>query len=299
MKGVAGLVCWGVLWPVTAAAQAPSSAELWRLAAATLAGPAGLETGVTAAFWNPAAPDLLPRLAAGVEITQTPDVVGVVGLIAAVQYRLHPALALTVQAARADIDDIVRTTTSATSDLGTVPIYEQAAGVGVIARAGRAQAGVLLRGHDARFDAERESGLTLDAGFRMTPLERLTLAAATHFFPADLTTRDLTDYFAGADWRLLRHQLLGHGGGVMVRYGVAHRERTGLEHTLGWRLAWDGGLSADVALGRERGEVEAAWRPAVGLGLRVGRYLIRAGRGSGINGVGASYRISLQSDILQ
>ncbi|HEX9580411.1 MAG TPA: hypothetical protein VF970_04830 [Gemmatimonadales bacterium] len=298
MRILVPLILAWVLGHTVAAAQAPPSAELWRLSAATLASPPGLETGATSAFWNPAGPELTPRLAAGLEITQTPDVVGVAGVVAAVQYRLHPALGVTLQLARTDIDDIVRTTTSATSDLGTVPIYEQMAGLGMVWRVGPARTGLLVRAHDARFDALRESGVTIDAGVRLAARDRLTVAAATHFFPADAVTRDLTDYFVGADWRLFTRRLLGQDGRVFVRYGATHRERTGTEHGIGAGLRFDERLSADAVMVRERGEVDAAWRPVVGLGLRVGRYLIRAGRGSGINGIGAAYRIGLQSDVL-
>jgi hypothetical protein len=293
----------GLLWPALGAqvvlAQAPPSAELWRLSATTLAGPAGLETGAAAAFWNPAAPDLGQRLAAGLDVTQTPDVVGVSSVVGGVQYRVRRGLALTLQVGRADIDDIVRTTTSATSDLGTIPIYEQLAGVGVVGRVGPAQAGLLVRGHDARFDALRESGVTVDAGIRARLGTRFVVAAATHFFPADAVSRDLTDYYAGAEGRLLAGRLLGENAQLFLRYGATHREATGTDHGLGVSLRFDDRLSAEAAVVRERGVVETGWRPVVGLSLRVGRYLIRAGRGSGLNGVGAAYRIGLQSDILR
>ena len=237
-------------------------------------------------------------MTAGIELTQTPDVIGTAAFLAALSYRVRPSVGVTLQLARADIDDIVRTTTSATSDQGTIPIYEQLAGVGFVWRFGPAQTGLVVRAHDAQFDALRESGLTVDAGLRLVARERFTVAAATHFFPVDGASRDLTDYFVGADWRAATRRVFGQTAHVHLRYGATYRERTGPEHHFGLGCRFEDRLSADAALVRERGEVDAAWRPVLGLALRVGRYLIRAGRGSGMNGIGAAYRIGLQSDVI-
>jgi hypothetical protein len=203
-----------------------------------------------------------------------------------------------VMVGRADIDDIVRTTTSATSDLGTIPIYEQLAGAGAVAAVGAAQAGVLVRGHDARFDAERESGITIDAGFRIAILDGLTVGGATHFFPLDFTTRELTEYFVGADYRVGTRRMLGGEARFHVRYGATHHGNPGTDHGLGMGMWLDDQLSADVALVREQGYVESDLRPVLGVSLRMGRYVIRVGRASGVNGVGATYRIGLESGIL-
>jgi hypothetical protein len=287
------------LFPVGAKAQAPQSAELWRLSGASLALPASLERGSAAVFWNPAAADLSRRLAGGIELTQTPDVIGVAGFLGGLHYRLRPGLAAMVLVGRVDIDDIVRTTTSATSDLGTIPIYEQMAGVGTVLALGPAQAGVLLRGHDARFDAVRESGITVDAGVRLALHRRLTVGGASHFFPLDLVSRDLTDYFLGADFLLGTRPLLGGAARFHARYGATHRETTGTDHGVGLGFLFEDQLGADAILVRERGYVESVWRPVLGLALRVGRYLIRVSRGSGLNDIGATYRVGLESAILR
>ncbi|HWP39183.1 MAG TPA: hypothetical protein VNL18_16670 [Gemmatimonadales bacterium] len=284
---------------IPAAGQAPPSADLWRLSASSLSGPASLERGPAAAFWNPAAPDLSRRFSVGAELTQTPDVIGVAGFVGAVHYRLRPGLAATALVARVDLDDIVRTTTSATSDLGTIPIYAQLVGVGVVVAAGSMQAGALVRGHDARFDALRESGVTVDAGARIALHKRLTVAGATHFLPVNLKSRDLTDYYLGADFLVTSRRMFGGITHFHLRYGATHREATGTDHGVGLGLRFNDDLGVEVSVVREDGIVESAMRPVVGLALRVGRYLIRAGRAAGLNDIGASYRIGLESDILR
>ena len=279
--------------------QAPPSAELWRLSAASLAQPAGLERGAAGVFWNPAGIDFEHRLMAGLELTQTPDIIGVAGFVAGLHYRLRDGLAATAVFGRADIDDITRTTTSATSDLGTIPVYEQLVGAGLVWRVGSAQAGLMARAHDARFDAIRESGLTLDAGVQATVHQRLTVGAATHFFPLDLVARELTDYYLGVDYWVTTRRLFGQPADFHVRYGASHRERAGTEHGAGLGVRYDERLGADVSFVREQGYVDAAWRPVIGLSLQIGRYLVRAGRGSGLNGIGATYRIGLESRIIE
>jgi hypothetical protein len=233
------------------------------------------------------------------ELTQTPDVIGVAGFVGAAHYRLRPGLAVTGLLARVDIDDIVRTTTSATSDLGTIPIYAQLAGAGVVMSVGAWQAGALVRGHDARFDALRESGVTVDLGARFAAHPRLTVAGATHFFPLDLESRNLTDYYLGADVLLARGRMLGGTTSFHLRYGATHRDGTSTDHGVGLGFGFDDELGVDLSVVREEGAVESALRPGVGIALRVGRYLIRAGRASGLNDIGASYRIGLESDILR
>ena len=52
-------------------------------------------------------------------------------------------------------------------------------------------------------------------------------------------------------------------------------------------------LAVDMAVTRESGYVEAAWRPGVSLSLQVGRYTIGAARGSGVNGVDGTYRVGM------
>lgn len=219
-------------------AQAPASADLWRLAATSLPGPAALETGTTGAFWNPsAAADRERGLTVGLQMIETPDIIGVSGLLAAVTYALGSSTGVLVMVGRTDVSDLVRTTTSATSEQGEIPVYEQHAAVGGVIRIGSLRVGALARAHDARFDADRNNGITADLGVRWTPIAPLTLAAATHFFPVNLTSRETTDYYAGVEYLIRSLRILDTPSWVLARYGVSHREGNGFEQGLGLGLA--------------------------------------------------------------
>jgi hypothetical protein len=297
---------------VAARAQAPASADLWRLSAASLAGPAALEAGATAAFWNPAAAWNGARAAAGAQVLETPDVLGVGGLIVGLGYRLSGGLATQLLVARTDVGDLIRTTTSPSTDLGDIPVYEQMVGVGLALRRGAVTGGGMLRVHNARFDTERDDGLTLDVGARAT-LGGCAVAAATHFFPVDVSSRDVTDFYAGAECHPLSPGIWGAQGRVFLRYGVSARRgcaecgagpggamrSTALEHTAGVGLELDQHFRVDVAVAREVGYAEADWRPVLGVWFNVGRYVVSAARASGLGGLGATYRIGLDVDVLR
>jgi hypothetical protein len=301
-----------LLLPLALAAQAPASADLWRLSAASLTSPAALEAGATAAFWNPAAAWNGARAAAGAQVLETPDVLGVGGLIIGLGYRLSPGLAAQMLVARTSVNDLVRTTTSPNSDPGDIPVYEQLVGVGLALRRGAATGGAMLRFHNARFDTERDNGLTLDLGARAT-LWRCSVAAATHFFPVDISSRDLTDFYAGGECQPLSPGIWGARGRVFLRYGVSARRGcaecgvgsggstrgTALEHLAGVGLELDQRFRVDAAVAREVGYAEADWRPVLGVWFTVGRYAVSAARASGLGGLGATYRIGLDVDVLR
>lgn len=285
-------------------AQVPASADMWRLSAATLAGPAALEGGASGAFWNPAAAWTTSKVRVGAQVLQTPDVLGVTSLIAGATYR-WPHAAAQLLVARTQVGDLVRTTTSPTSDLGEIPVYEQMVGVGAAFRSGRLTGGALLRAHNARFDTERDNGVTLDVGCRIV-LPRLSFAAATHFFPLDMESRAFTDYYAAVEGQVARLGMWGAPGRLFMRYGLSARRGSGPEHGGSVGLELNERFEVDAALVREAGypdrttgQREGSWRPAVGVELRVGRYAITAARSSGLGGIGASYRIGLDVDALR
>lgn len=300
MKPSAPRQCTLILIGLAAAAhaQAPASADLWRLSAASLAGPAALEAGATAAFWNPAAAWSSSRLRAGAQALETPDVLGVRGLVAGAAYQLSPGVAAQVLVGRTDISDLIRTTTSPTSDQGAIPVYEQLAGVGAAGVHGILTAGALLRAHDSRFDAERATGLTVDVGVSLAP-GPCRLAAATHFLPIDVTDFTLTDYYAAAQCQPWSPRLWGTASRLFVRYGVSARRGGAAEHGIGAGIELDARLRVDGTMVRETGYVEADWRPAIGVAFQVGRYAITAARSSGLGGIGASYRVGLDVDVVR
>jgi hypothetical protein len=286
------------VWTSSLLAQAPQLADLWRLSAASLAGPAALEAGATAAFWNPAAAQSDARLRAGIQVLQTPDVLSISGLLGGVSYGLSPTLTTQVLLGHIGASDLIRTTTSPASEPGAIPYYEEMIAVGGALHRGVLSAGALLSGHDARVDADRSAGLTVDAGMRLM-LPRLTLAAATHFFPLNGTDRRVTDYYAGVEYHLATPRLWGAPARLLLRYGLSTGERTGPEHGGGLGLALADRFRLDANLVRERGYADAAWRPTVGVQFRVGRYSIAAARATGLNGIGASYRVGLDVDLDQ
>src|SRR5262245_36187801 len=105
------------------AEQAPPITDLWRVGATTLARPAALETGPAALFWNPAAPQNRAGLAAGIQVVETPDVVGLSGLFAGVTREVRRNVMLGLLLSRIEIRDLVRTTSSPISQEGEIPVY--------------------------------------------------------------------------------------------------------------------------------------------------------------------------------
>jgi len=149
--------------PAPLFAQAPSAADLWRVTATSLSTPAALETGVTAAFWNPAAPVRDASLAAGVQVVQTPEALKMGGVLVGADKALGAGWRVGLLYGRIDVRDLVRTTTSPSSEDGSIPVYEQLLGLRTSYRHGALAVGAMLEMHDARFDTERDGGLTLDA----------------------------------------------------------------------------------------------------------------------------------------
>ncbi len=230
---------------------------------------------------------------------QTSDVLGVSSILGAVTHTAGRNLQVNFLVGRTDIGGLSRTTTSPISELGTIPIYEQLAGLGANLKLGSVHLGFLLLGHDARFDAERERGFTADGGIRVALGPSLTLAAATHFFPIDLTGRDYTDYYAALQYSVSTPAFWGAASELAARYGLSHREGAagGLEHGFGLGWSTNRRFAVDVHLVREVAYGGAAWRPTFGVRLRVGRYTIAAARASGLNDVGATYRVGLDLEL--
>lgn len=281
------------------AAQAPPAAGLWRVVATSLSAPAALETGVTAAFWNPAAPAHQVDLAAGAQVVQTPDVLKMGGLLVAAD-KAFAALHIGLLYARMDVSDLVRTTSSPSGEEGSIPVYEQLLGLRVAYGEGPLALGVMFQLHDARFDSQDEDGLTLDAGLRLRPHRRVTIAAATHFFPFDFRTTESTDFYGALEVVPLEHiGIAGTSTSLAVRYGATYRTSGDLEHMLAAGTLINRQIRIDFALTNESAYGDRAWRLGLGLGVRIGRYVIALARGSGLNDVGATYRVGLDVEILK
>src|SRR2546427_11005381 len=79
-----------VLAPAALLGQEGAGAELWRVAATTLAQPPALATGGAAGFWNPAQPETGERAAFGLEAVNTPSTVGLAGVLFTARARVRP-----------------------------------------------------------------------------------------------------------------------------------------------------------------------------------------------------------------
>jgi len=286
-----------IFTPATGLGQAPDAASLWDIAGTTLAQSPALESGATGAFWNPTAILEGAGLRVGIQAVETPDVLGLSGILAGASQSIGPKIAVGVLFGRIQVSDLVRTSTSPLSQGGDIPVYEQLAGLALGASFGPVRTAVLLRGHDARFDLVHGSGLTLDLGASVRPNNRLRIAATSQFVPADLSNRGTERYYAGVEYQVLSLSAWGTPARFTMRYGAAIRDRRDLEHTfgagldLGQRITLDSGLQREEALGN------TVWRFVLAIGVRAGRYSVLAARGGSVQGLGANYRVGLDVDL--
>lgn len=286
-----------LLAPLPVSAQAPPSAGLWRLAAGALARPAPLHTGATGPFWNPGAaaiPDSVPGVRLGGLVVQTSNVLGVSGILLGGSVPMGSSLRAGLVLGRMQVRDLVRTTTSPDGEEGSIRVYEQFAGVGLSAGTERIEIGATLLLHDARFDVISTSGLTLDVGLRFAPWSPLRIALATHLLPIDFSSDPSTDYFAAAEYLAAERLVLsGIPMALMARYGLALRAAGDTEHTVGFGAVLGNRVVLDASLTGESGYGSRQWRPAVGVGLRFGAYLVSLAHGFGLNDLGGTFRIGL------
>ncbi len=85
------IFCLAAILPLatSAATQAPQSADLWRVATASLAAPPVSQAGRTGVFRNPAAAGRAPAtLRAGVQVLHTPDAVGLTDILGGLDYSI-------------------------------------------------------------------------------------------------------------------------------------------------------------------------------------------------------------------
>lgn len=280
------------------AAQAPELALLWRVNGSVLTAPAPLQPGPIGVFWNPAAVQSVPGLALGLEVVHTPDVVSMSSLLAGVTYQVGSHLGVGISAGRISVSDLVRTSTSPGSEEGSIPVYAQFAGVAAGTAVGPVAVGAELRLHDVRLDTDNDHGLTADVGLQLRPIAGLTIGAASQFATLNLAGGATAAYSAAAEYRVGAGHALGGRAALLGRYGIELRANGDVEHFLSTGLALGDRLRVDVAMQRADGYGTGAWQPVVGVEFRAGRYLVGVARGSGMNGVGATYRIGLNAGVL-
>ncbi len=274
--------------------QAPESAGLWRIATGSLAVPPALQSGPLAPTWNPAAGLESQGLAAGLQIVHTSNVVGISGFVGGLTASVGQRAGLGFVLGRLDVRDLIRTTTSPHTAAGSIPVYTQYAGVGGQLSWETVNVGTLFRLNNERFDVIRETGATLDFGVSWRPAPRLQIAAATHFLPINFSKQETTDYYAGIDYLVIRSAHIGTvESQVAVRYGLTYRSYDALEHSLSTGIFLGSYFGLNAALTREAAYGRHEWRPALSLFLRIGNYEVDFARSSGLNDLGATYRVGL------
>ncbi|UCD23959.1 MAG: hypothetical protein JSW51_13160 [Gemmatimonadota bacterium] len=250
--------------------------------------------------WNPAAGQIAGGVSGGLEVLHTSSVLGLSGFGGAVTTSVGPRAGVGVVLGRIDIRDLVRTTTSPSTVGGSIPVYTQYAGLGGQLELRSFRVGTLIRINNEQFDVIQETGATLDFGLRWKPIDRLTIAAATHFLPLDFSKQVTTDYYAGIEYLALRSLPIGSiSADVLARYGLNYRSYDALEHTIGAGMNLGTVFGVNAAVTRESAYGSGAWRPALSLFLKVGRYEVDLASSSGLNDVGATYRVGLSIDFVR
>ena len=276
------------------AAQAPASAGLWRVPTTSLAVPAALQGGEAGAFWNPAASAGTHGIGLGAHAVHTGSTLGLSAVLGAGSVAIGGPLRAGIVLGRVQIRDLVRTTTSPDSRDGSIPVYEQFAGATLAGRLGPVQLGTQLQLHEARFDAESETGFVLDFGVRSRPVDRLELAASTHLLPLGFGSDPGTDYYLGAAYVVLdRSDRGGLASRVLARYGATRQAQGGWEHTLGVGAELVEIVTLDLAVASESGYGTREWRPSMALQLRFGGYRVSLAHGLGVNDAGGTLRVGL------
>jgi hypothetical protein len=279
--------------PLPLAAQAPSWADLWRIAGGTLAQPGVVADGPTAAFWNPTAlyGGLRPSLA--LDAFQTPEVVNVGGVLIGAGMGLGGRVGVGLLAGRMSVGELIRTTSSPVSVEGEIPVYSQFAGAAVAAGTGPLRAGVSLLVHDARLDGLDEQGVTVDVGVRVTPVAGLVIGGATHLGSDVVTGGPAAEYLLGAEYGFGIPPVLGMDGRLFARGGVTLREAGGGDGLGSVGLLLARALLIDAGVIWAGGYGTGTWQPVLGVAFRAGSYRVGIARGNGAGGTGGSFRVTL------
>jgi hypothetical protein len=282
-----------VALPAVARAQQAAGTQLWRIAAGTLPLPPALATGASA-WWNPAQPNA--RSAFSLELIQTPATIGASGFLAGIRVAVPRVGRLGVAYGRMGMDDLVRTTLSPAPDGAPVSYYTHAGRVHWAGDLGRTTVGAAVAYHTTTLDTWSHDRWTLDVGVRHPFGDRITIAAATHFF-SRLGSDPAQDVYGGVQIRLWQGELWSGGGraNVHARYGLAVGNGYAADHQVGTGIDVGGAFAADLLVVREGGYGIPSWRPVAGIQIRVGRYRIVFAGDAGPRSLGAAYRVGLEA----
>ncbi len=287
----------GVLAPAALRGQEGAGAELWRVAATTLAQPPALATGGAAGFWNPAQPGTGERAAVGLEAVNTPSTVGAAGVLFTARARVSSVGRVGIVYGRMSISDLVPTSLSPDPDGGTIPFYTQTVGASWSAARGTSALGATFAYRTTKLDYEHSNRWTLDVGVRYAVTGALTVALATRSFSRFAASDAAQDLSAGIDYRVWRGPLWRGGAAATVRgrYGMTLTRGFTQDHQFGAGFALGDLFATDLLVVREGSYSGGRWRFVAGLGLAIGRYRLTMAENPGVADIGASYRVGVEA----
>jgi len=285
------------LGPAVLGAQQAAGAELWRLAGVTVSVPAALARDGAAAFWNPAQEADGARTLASLEAIQTPEIVGASGLLASLRVQVKGVGRVGLLYGRMQLGGLTRTSFGPDDNGGTIPFYTHTAGLTWTRSFGATTLGATAGYHDTQLDNLHESHWTFDVGAARRINDVLRLAAATHFFARFQTADNVQDLYGAAELRVFQGPLWDSSAvaTVRARYGVTVTRAGAVDHAFGAGIEFGPPLAVDALLVREAGYGGAAWRVVGGLRVAVGHYRISFARDTGVNDIGAAYRVGLEA----
>src|SRR2546426_235776 len=280
-----------VLAPAALLGQEGAGAELWRVAATTLAQPPALATGGAAGFWNPAQRETGERAAFGLAAVNTPATVGLAGVLFAARARVRPVGRVGIVYGRMSVSDLVPTSVSPDPDGGTIPFYTQTVGASWSAARGASALGATLAYRTTRLDYEHANRWTLDVGVRYGVTGALTVGLATRSFSRFAASDAAQDVSAGIDYRVWRGPLWRGGAAATVRgrYGITLTRGFTHDHQLGAGFALGDLFATDLLVVREGSYSGGGWRFVAGLGVGRGRRPFTLGGDARVAGPSATF----------
>lgn len=273
-----------------AAAQQVPGRDLLEFPLGLLAEAPALSARMAGGLWNPATSVLGPpgRGSIGFAALTTPTEQGVDLTMLGSTYQARPGLTMSLSYAQASVRDIFRTTTDPQTFGSDIPYQTSLLSLGAASVHGPVAFGVAARLRSARFDDERSSVGSLDAGVVVdrvasTPLR---IAASTFLF-SPARSREPATYEAAVDAPVLtRDSTLN----VRAGYSFSHTEGLGRDDYLFGTTAYRE-LDASAGIAQSTVFGHTSRRLRLGVGLRYAGYGVSFGREDGAGGISASYQV--------
>ncbi len=276
-------------------AQTTAGAQLWRLAAATLSTPGALTLGATGSFWNPAQPFDTGAVVAGLDVIQTPAVLRVTGFVAALHAFIRPVGSVGLLYSRMAMRDLVRTSASPDPVAGAIPFHTSALGLSWTRTWRGTTLGSAVRVIETEVDVDRKRRWTVDGGAQHR-VGRLRVGVATHLLSTTHSTA-AHDVYAGVALELWRGEAWvgSQATSIAARYGASFAHGFAPDHLVGVGIALTEVFGADLMVARDGGYAGSSWHPVGALYLTVGRYRVDLAANVGVEGVGSTFRVGLET----